>query len=256
MKKTNKKGFTLIELLAVIIILGVIMLIAIPSVTQQITNSRKNSYSDTLQSYISAVVTEVNEGSIPMYDGTAVYAIPVGNNAEYSCVDLESGGASPFNKEFKYGYVFARYTGSSYNYWIEMVDGSNQGTLAVNGKKLEKSGSKYIHANITPNPMLVKAYGHTSYASTGTDLVEAKNGTGDTATELINDAAYKDYFVHIIETTQFSTGEGGNVATTSDKTGSTDGNDWANIIAADGDFKNGGQAATRIFFVKPSACRD
>lgn len=40
----NKKGFTLIELLAVIIILGVLLGIAIPKVTQYITNSRKNSF--------------------------------------------------------------------------------------------------------------------------------------------------------------------------------------------------------------------
>lgn len=33
----EKKGFTLIELLAVIVILGVIMMIAIPSVTGYIT---------------------------------------------------------------------------------------------------------------------------------------------------------------------------------------------------------------------------
>ena len=38
----RSKGFTLIELLAVIVILGVIMLIAIPSVTGYITSSRKN----------------------------------------------------------------------------------------------------------------------------------------------------------------------------------------------------------------------
>ena len=37
----NKKGFTLIELLAVIIILGILMLIAIPSVTNYINNSRQ-----------------------------------------------------------------------------------------------------------------------------------------------------------------------------------------------------------------------
>ena len=39
----NNKGFTLIELLAVIIILGILMIIAIPSVTKYITDSRKNS---------------------------------------------------------------------------------------------------------------------------------------------------------------------------------------------------------------------
>ena len=245
MKKTNKKGFTLIELLAVIIILGVIMLIAIPSVTQQITNSRRSSYSDTLQSYIQAVVTEVNEGTIPMYDGTAVYAIPVGNNAKYSCVDLESGGASPFNKEFKYGYVFARYTGTSYNYWITMVDGSNQGALTVASKTLEKEGSKHIHSNITGNKVLIKTYGHDSYVATGATITEAQEGTAD----MITLDAYKPYFEHILTVDDV----GGEVSTTTDTNGSDDETDWDALISGD---NNGGQAATHVYFVKPKACRD
>lgn len=40
----NKKGFTLIELLAVIVILAVLLGIAIPKVSQYITNSRKDSF--------------------------------------------------------------------------------------------------------------------------------------------------------------------------------------------------------------------
>ena len=39
--KNRIKGFTLIELLAVIVILGLLMAIAIPSVTKYITQSRK-----------------------------------------------------------------------------------------------------------------------------------------------------------------------------------------------------------------------
>ena len=39
----NKKGFTLIELLAVIIILGILMIIAIPAVTSYIQSSRQFS---------------------------------------------------------------------------------------------------------------------------------------------------------------------------------------------------------------------
>ena len=44
MKKINKKGFTLIELLAVIVVLGIILAIAIPSITGIIEESKKNSF--------------------------------------------------------------------------------------------------------------------------------------------------------------------------------------------------------------------
>ncbi len=149
MKKKN--GFTLIELLAVIIILGVIMLIAIPSVTQQITNSRKNSYIDTASSYVSAVVVKVNEGVLPLFDTNRLYLIPVGNDEKLSCVSLESGGASPFSKVYNYAYVAVHYTGDSYDYWFLSEDGSLQGfemtptkTLETAKKDLVKSGMKTI----------------------------------------------------------------------------------------------------------------
>ena len=40
----NKKGYTLIELLAVLSIIAVILLIAVPSVTKQITGIEDNNY--------------------------------------------------------------------------------------------------------------------------------------------------------------------------------------------------------------------
>ena len=156
MKKKN--GFTLIELLAVIIILGVIMLIAIPSVTQQITNSRKNSYIDTAAAYVSAVVTKVNEGSLPMFDTNRLYLIPVGNDDTLSCVSLESGGASPFSKTYSYAYVAVHYTGDSYDYWFLGEDGSKQGFAATASKTLEKASRTLVLSGMEEVTELKNSY--------------------------------------------------------------------------------------------------
>ena len=57
MKKINSKGFTLVELLAVIVIMGILMMVAIPSVTRTIENSRKDTFVDIAKSYANAAKT-------------------------------------------------------------------------------------------------------------------------------------------------------------------------------------------------------
>ena len=69
----NKKGFTLIELLAVIVILGVLLAIAIPSVAKYINSAKKSTYVDNVQSYVKAARQEVLINNSP-------YALPVNNN--------------------------------------------------------------------------------------------------------------------------------------------------------------------------------
>lgn len=51
----NKKGFTLIELLAAIVILGVLMMVAIPAMTKYIENAKRDVFADTAKKYIAAV---------------------------------------------------------------------------------------------------------------------------------------------------------------------------------------------------------
>lgn len=54
MKELNKKGFTLVELLVVIVILGVIMSIAIPSITSSIERSKDKQKTQIINLIVSA----------------------------------------------------------------------------------------------------------------------------------------------------------------------------------------------------------
>ena len=149
----NKKGFTLIELLAVIIILGVLMIIAIPSVTTYIQNSRKSAYVDTAVAYVDAVRNKVNEAAkIKFYATDTLYLIPVGHESDKSCISVETGGQSPFSDKWHYAYVGVTYDGSGYNYYFIGEDGASQGLPFLDQKTLAKEGTDKIYSQASNNP--------------------------------------------------------------------------------------------------------
>ena len=117
----SKKGFTLIELLAVIIILGILLLIAIPSVTSYINNSRKETYLDTAKQYIRGATNLVNSGALDIYDTGTTYYIPS------TCIPLETGGGSPYGGDFSPAYVLVTYDNNSFNYYWMSRDNQSMG---------------------------------------------------------------------------------------------------------------------------------
>ena len=98
----DKKGFTLIELLAVITILGILMLVAIPAVSRTIENARKNTFITTAQTYVEAVRNGWAADEISCTDPSGgggrkvASALPVGADY-YVEFDTESGSSDASN---------------------------------------------------------------------------------------------------------------------------------------------------------------
>ena len=119
MKKINKKGFTLVELLAVIVILGVLLLIAVPSVTNIINNSKKKAFASAAKLMIenveSAASIEKTTGSINKCNVNIVY------------IKLERGSKGKNAK----GYISVDANGKGTIYYTD-------GTYKIDGFGLDK----------------------------------------------------------------------------------------------------------------------
>ena len=102
------------------------MIIAIPSVTKYINDSRKSAYVDTANEIIGAARNLVNSGKEEMYDTDATYYLDV------KCIGTENAMKSPYGEFVELGaFVVVTYNGKGYDYYWTSVDDSGQGIKGI-----------------------------------------------------------------------------------------------------------------------------
>lgn len=135
--KNDNKGFTLIELLAVIVILGVLMIIAVPMVTKYIKQAKQDAFVDTAKNYINSArygylngdyTTKETEGegnectTLDSGDGGTIYI-------KFRYIEVEkTGGKSSFNKTIKQDESYVKIESTKngqYTYSVYMLDSGN-----------------------------------------------------------------------------------------------------------------------------------
>jgi len=143
MKKMNKKGFTLVELLAVIVVLGVILAIAIPSVTSTIAGAKADSYASSAKMMKEAAVTyaSTNENVVLPTDGNCIVIT-------LSELDIENVTTDPFGGTYEVSYVAIVNDGGTYKYYVTLQSG-DEGKGILNTLSTEIDGDAVITMSST-----------------------------------------------------------------------------------------------------------
>lgn len=113
----NKRGFTLVELIATIVILGVIMMIAIPNVLSIIEKNKQDDFIETAKLLISEAEYKVR--------GDTSIELPKDDNHSI-IITLNYLNSNNFNEspyEYPYdamSFVLIAKEGSNYNYYVHL----------------------------------------------------------------------------------------------------------------------------------------
>ena len=178
MKKLNRKGFTLIELLAVITIMGILLLVAIPAISRTIENSRRDTYMDIAKTYINTVRNSVLAdemtcgGTNVAATANGTYYFKIDSNEQATKDLMQSGGLSSWSNSKVGGYV----------QWTKTATSDDRSTLSFSILLVDegKHGIDTATAEESLTRSSVKTATTIFYGGSGTAAVPTGSGTACT----------------------------------------------------------------------------
>lgn len=174
----NRKGFTLIELLAVIVILSIIMLVAVPNVISVISKQEKNSYINdatkliTMAKYTMSRDTDIN---YPPAGGIVILEYGFINDGDIS---RDSDG---YEYKAEKSFVVLSLSSDGYlTYWVQLVSENESNCLGlVSEEDLGKNEAQKLVNNTTRivnnyNEIFGRVYGSGSATAANTTICSKK----------------------------------------------------------------------------------
>ena len=149
----NEKGLTLIETLAVIIILGIVMIIAVPSVTKYIVRSDNAVYASNISAYLETIKGkyEMKEYG-PYLKDDEIMVVPIRH------VILEKGDTekTPYGLyDFDRSHVLIVPERNNYAYYATIIDSEYAGIVNVRDNEIAEDT---IKTDITDEIPLLSTY--------------------------------------------------------------------------------------------------
>lgn len=139
----NNKGMMRIKLLAVILIIGLVSFVVIPSLYNYYKNKKNEDYINIALEYINEVKTNISSLSFKQ--------IPLENEAllvKLSSLDLDK--KSPYGTfQDEYSYVIVLNKGNYYDYYFASIDSANYGIPLIGEKELTKESVVYGKSKLT-----------------------------------------------------------------------------------------------------------
>lgn len=132
----NKKGFTLIEVLSVIIIIGILMIIAVPAVSKYIDRSNKASYASDVLAYVETIRSEYEMKEYGEYlSGDELMIVPI----KYITLEKGDTGNSPYGEyDYSKSYVIIAPERKGFQLYATVVDETGVGVIQKGSNELNR----------------------------------------------------------------------------------------------------------------------